>query len=67
MVETAGLGAETIILLVSSLLKLLSFLQKHNECSGLLKGSQMNNLIGCGVLEGGVFNMIGSTEKEQDE
>jgi hypothetical protein len=32
-----------------------------------LKGSQMNNPIGHGVVEGGVFKMIGSTEEEQDE
>ena len=33
----------------------------------MLKGSKMNDPIGRGLVEGGVFKMIGSTEEDQDE
>ncbi len=39
----------------------------HRECSGLMKGSQMNELIGRAGKRGGVFNTIGSTLDAQDE
>ena len=32
-----------------------------------MKGSQMYDPIECGIVEGGVFSTIGSTEEEQDE
>ena len=67
LVEVAGFGVQTIILPVSSLLKFLSFLPYHKECSGLLKGSQMYNPIGRGLVQGGVFKVIGLMVEEQDE
>ena len=49
------------------LVELLVVLTITHECSGLLKGSQMNKPMGLGFVEGGVFRITGLTVEEQDE